>query len=349
VPILDEERIEQTSEEVFADQQWSGKRPPPKVGTAFTLHVPYSGSQGIFRVRPTVDPTPRPRAVVTEGEVRIRAERWHISEHASVGPEFARRRAELRRDLDQLRKDFAPHNAALRAYARQLVTTRRDKILADRNTSATLGFPVRERPNAPRTYAIPIERRSLAIAPRGSGPFRPEPAVDLATYERCIEIMQAMAQVVEQSPATYAKLQETDLRNIFLIQLNGQFMGTATGETFRAAGKIDILVRYDNRAVLIAECKFYDGPQSVTDALLQLLSYTTWRDTKLVLMMFARQRDFTAVLRNIGRTISDHSSTIRELPYQGETAFRFVLARADDRERELTLTVLVFAIPLDAE
>lgn len=52
-----------------------------------------------------------------------------------------------------------------------------------------------------------------------------------------------MAKVLEQSPSTFARMREEDIRNNFLVQLNGQFQGNATGETFSAAGKPDILVK----------------------------------------------------------------------------------------------------------
>lgn len=158
-----------------------------------------------------------------------------------------------------------------------------------------------------------------------------------------------MAQVLEQSPATFAKFTETDLRNQFLVQLNGQFVGDATGETFRASGKTDIVILVDGRAIFIAECKFYDGPKSVAEALDQLLGYTTWRDTKLALLIFSRQKDFSAMLRATDEAVRGHASTMRKIDHQSESAFRYVLRRPDDPEREMTLMVLVLAIPPAAD
>ena len=75
--------------------------------------------------------------------------------------------------------------------------------------------------------------------------------------------MKNMVQVMELSPHAFLDMGEEDLRYHFLVQLNGAFKGQATGETFNFQGKTDILIRVDGRNVFIAECKFWDGPQSI--------------------------------------------------------------------------------------
>jgi len=41
--------------------------------------------------------------------------------------------------------------------------------------------------------------------------------------------------------------------------LNTHYEGGATGETFNAAGKTDILIRVEDRNVFIGECKWWSG------------------------------------------------------------------------------------------
>jgi hypothetical protein len=48
--------------------------------------------------------------------------------------------------------------------------------------------------------------------------------------------------------------------------------------------------------VLLAECKFYDGPNSIRDAADQLLRYSGWRDRDLCLLIFVRSAAMTAAL-----------------------------------------------------
>lgn len=154
-----------------------------------------------------------------------------------------------------------------------------------------------------------------------------------------------MVSVIERSPRTFARIREEELRQHFLVQLNGQYEGQATGETFNFEGKTDIYLRVDNRNVFIAECKFWAGPKVRTETVDQLLGYASWRDTKTAIFLFNRRRELSRVLAQISPTVTDHPNFVREIAYGGETDFRFALHHRDDRERELTLTLLVFEVP----
>jgi hypothetical protein len=141
-------------------------------------------------------------------------------------------------------------------------------------------------------------------------------------------------------------MEEEDLRQHFLVQLNGQYEGQATGETFNYQGKTDILVRWEGKNVFIAECKFWNGPKSLEKALEQLLGYAAWRDTKTALLVFNRRKNFSTILEKIPEVIESHPNYKRKLPYEkSETGFRFVLHHPDDPDRELILTVMAFDVP----
>jgi hypothetical protein len=92
-----------------------------------------------------------------------------------------------------------------------------------------------------------------------SGKFQPEPALAMAEYDEILGIIRNMVHVMERSPKAFEKMGEEDLRTQFLVQLNGQYEGRATGETFNYQGKTDILIREGDRNVFIAECKFWAG------------------------------------------------------------------------------------------
>jgi len=81
-------------------------------------------------------------------------------------------------------------------------------------------------------------------------------------YENILEIIRNMVQVMERSPKAFEKMGEEDLRTHFLVQLNSQYEGGATGETFNFQGKTDILIRSNGGNVFISECKFWGGARS---------------------------------------------------------------------------------------
>lgn len=154
-----------------------------------------------------------------------------------------------------------------------------------------------------------------------------------------------MAQVMERSPSAFSTMDEESLRSHFLVQLNGHYEGQATGETFSYEGKTDILIRSDGKNIFIAECKFWDGPKKLTKTINQLLGYSSWRDTKVAVIVFNRNKDFTNVLEVIKSTANEHPNCKRELDSHSETFFRFTFSHRDDANRELTLTIVAFDVP----
>ena len=140
-------------------------------------------------------------------------------------------------------------------------------------------------------------------------------------------------------------MEEEDIRNHFLVQLNGQYEGNATGETFNLTGKTDILIRVQDRNIFIAECKFWNGPKTLVKSIDQILDYTNWRDTKTAILLFNRNKNFSQILEAIPNTIESHPKFKRQQEYASETGFRFTLRHRDDENRELLLTILAFDVP----
>ncbi len=164
-------------------------------------------------------------------------------------------------------------------------------------------------------------------------------------YEKILSTLFNMIMVMERNPETFRAIQEEALRDHFLMHLNGIYKGQATGETFNNKGKTDILLRVGGENIFIAECKFWKGSQVLKETFDQLLGYTTWRDAKLAMLIFNRNKNFTAVLQQIPQVIQEHPNFVRKVTIDAETQFRFIVHHPDDRDRELLLTVLAFDIP----
>ncbi len=140
-------------------------------------------------------------------------------------------------------------------------------------------------------------------------------------------------------------MDEESLRSHFLVQLNGHYEGGATGETFNYEGKTDILIRVQGKNIFIAECKYWGGPKKLIDTIDQLLSYSSWRDTKVAIIIFNRNKNFSAVLDAIRPTVDAHPNYKKYIRQESETNFRYVFANRDDPNREMILTVLAFDVP----
>jgi hypothetical protein len=150
--------------------------------------------------------------------------------------------------------------------------------------------------------------------------------------------------VTERSPKAFVKMNEEDLRQHFLVQLNGHFEGQATGETFNFEGKTDTLIRANEKNKFIAECMYWGGEKSLLKKIDQLLGHTSWRDTKTAILVFNRNVDFGSADSQISETARKHKDFKRQLDYKPGTGFRFVFHQSNDKNREPILTVLAFDI-----
>lgn len=322
-------------------------RPHYVKGTVVTLYVPFTGNAELFKCRgDIIDTCPPCVAVIKNGELIIEHK---VIEHATddIKKDFHRTLAEIKRGLDNLRGSASQFNDTLLKKVRNLIESRRTKLLKDQGLVADLGFPLRERPDAPKTYVTSKVRRKISLSPPAAStdPYVAEPTLDMKEYEKILSIISNMVQVMERSPHTFKDMKEEALRTHFLVQLNSQYEGQATGETFNGKGKTDILVHDKGKNVFIAECKFWSGPKSLRKTIDQLLGYTVWRDTKTAILVFNRNRDFSTVLSKIPEVVQEHPNCKRQVEYKSETGFRFVLHHPDDQNRELTLTVLAFEVP----
>jgi hypothetical protein len=130
--------------------------------------------------------------------------------------------------------------------------------------------------------------------------------------------------------------------------LNTHYEGGATGETFNAAGKTDILIRVEDRTVFIGECKWWSGPSAVGEALDQLFSYTTWRDTKLALIFFVDRKDPMAVLAKAKEALEGHDLFIEWGDSGDERELRCTMRWPGDETITAQLQVFFVHLPSSA-
>jgi hypothetical protein len=316
-------------------------------GQRIEIEVPIEGDAQLLYARASSFTSGPPRAEVRGGSVFITFNIPHDAKGRDIKAEAERILDEIDRHLGWTRDDINGFNQGIAGEAERAVTSRRERILANQGRAATLGIPLKGRANAPRTYAVPDVRRKVvpALPSATSAAYEPEPTLDMENYEHIISVMQNMAHVMERSPSAFESMGEEDLRQHFLVQLNGQFEGAATGETFNVNGKTDILLRANGRNVFIAECKFWTGPKHYRETIDQLLGYTAWRDTKTAVLVFNRGTSMSTVLAGVQSETSAHKNYKRSVAWKHESGFRYVFHHTADTNREFILTVMVFDVP----
>lgn len=329
---------------------YMGDRGPVMVtGTEITVEIGFDGDPQMFRVQPSTFNTNPPTGAVqgntisfsiwgdnlTGEEVRQKIDAWV---------------ADVKQWLEWQRGSFQGFNDQIAREARQAIEQRRAKLLQSQSLVAGLGIPLKRRPDAATTYTAPEVRRKLVpkLPPATTAPYKPEPVLEEAEYQNILTVIEGMVNVMERSPKAFHDIDEESLRTHFLVQLNGQYQGQATGETFNYQGKTDILIRSGDRNVFIAECKFWGGPKMLTETIDQLLGYLSWRDSKTAILLFNRNRDFSRVLAAIPETVRAHSNFQKDEGGRGETGFRYAFRHKDDPAKVLHLTVIAFDIPQPA-
>ena len=313
-------------------------------GTLFTLVVPFDGDPDLFALQPSTFSMSGIRGRVQNGALVFQHQRLD-QDGAAVKGDFDSRLGQVESHLETQRRDVQEWNSKLSETVRTLIEARKKKILDSLNLTESLGYPLKRR--SAETYPVPVARKRVVIQmpTATNASYVPEPALAMQVYEDILQVVSSLSVMMERSPSAFASMGEEHLRDHILVILNGQFEGQASGETFNRSGKTDILIREKNRNLFIAECKFWDGPKSLTGAIDQVLSYTCWRDTKVAVIVFNRRKDISSVLAAVPKTATEHPCCKRQLEYKAEGGFRFVFGQKDDRNRELLLTVLVFDVP----
>lgn len=312
-------------------------------GTVYTHYVPFRGNADVFRCRPSHYSSNFPRASVDDDVLTFAYEDTR-HDAGGIRSAFATDLEETRKLLAWADNDIRSHNDKVAQAAQTKLAERQAKLTWDQQVVQQLGYPVRRRADAPDTYQVPVVRKKIPLPVAARGPLEPAPIAD-ETYEEILRIIHSMVVVMERSPKTFTDVDEHFLRTLFLVTLNAQYEGQATGETFNYEGKTDILIRHQNKNLFIAECKFWSGSKILTETMDQILGYAQWRDTKIAILLFSRNKDFTSVLKQIPETVTAHPNYVRQHEYTHESAYRFTMRQKHDEHRYVTLTVMAFNIP----
>jgi len=179
--------------------------------------------------------------------------------------------------------------------------------------------------------------------------YTPEPTMSDEMYNDILKMLYILGQNMERKPSLYIGKDEEALRDQFLFALETKYVGvTATGETFNKHGKTDILLKHqeDGTNLFIAECKVWHGKSQFLEAISQLFDrYLTWRDSKVAVMMFVDNKEFTKTIEVVKNSIEEHPYYLEVLPQREETSLRYKFHLAEDKDKEVYLEVMMFHFP----
>jgi len=317
-------------------------------GTKLDIAIPFSGTESLWRICPST------RYMCHYPDIDVFQDHILLTfcfPDDSANPESLKNRIKeqvklLSDMIGYLKKDIDNHNKIAPQAVRTALKRKVELAKSVVSTVSDLGIPIRKR-NEPLTYTIPTKRRKPPIErPKVSTePYKPEPSINEYEYLHILNVLRGMSLVIERNPHDFASLNEESIRTHFLLQLNGHYEGAATGETFNASGKTDILIRVEDKNVFIAECKFWKGPKSLNNAIDQLLSYLSWRDTKCALLIFNKTKDTSSVRAKMHETMEGREEHKKTVTYDPDGDCRYVFIKKSDPGREIIITTQLYDIP----
>jgi hypothetical protein len=316
-----------------------------------SLYIPCSGDTALLpiyhRTRPMHMTRPRYSATLSKGLITLKIA---VQQHELV-KETERIRNEVFTHADtylpEVRKVMKEHyNPRFRQFAMNAFLNRKKDLEEKQKVKAgfgSLGFPIRKRADEPAQVFVPVQRKVIAL-PESKKPEENK-YLEQKAYDDILSTIAAMGHGIERSPDTFKNMDEEDIRIILLVGLNAVYEGKATGETFNGYGKTDILIRVADKNIFIAECLVWRGEKYFKSKIEpQLFNYAMWRDTKTALIVFNRNKNFTAVVAEMRDILRTHPQCIQETGRDGTTT-KYLFRRHDDPAQQFLLTALAFDVP----
>jgi hypothetical protein len=275
----------------------------------------------------------------------------YMNNTAQVKSDIEHQKSNLVQKVNELNGEIRGYNNLLHNTVAAALSNRKVEIEKYNSSLIDIGIPVKKKEEVPSTFAIPIENRQPRVtienieqakpASKAAKPSLPDPMLADSIYQEIITTTHDVGKVMERLPKLYANRDENSMRDLFLLYLEPRFT-SAGGETFNGAGKTDILIRYKNSNVFIAEFKYWEGKKLFTDAISQLFGYLTWRDSKAALVVFNKNKDHTAVVDEINTILKEHACFVEQKETIEGTWLNFVMHFPDDESKTIQLAVQVF-------
>lgn len=249
-------------------------------------------------------------------------------------------------DIRRIKELISGCNGDIKEFNQSLINKLDSKINEKRGRisklyelSKKMAIPISKREDAPLFTPIKIEKRIKELSTKVN--CEEEYYIPEEHYKEILKILRQCGSSMEKIPDTYIQMGEEKLRNIFVSHLNVTYEGQAQAECFRNKGKTDICIEYNNRAAFISECKIWKGVNTIQNTINQLLGYTTWKDTKLSIIIFNKKnKDFFSLINTFEENIKNVENYYRHSKI-GMNEFELLL-NSDNTGQYIKIRVFIF-------
>lgn len=339
---IDEPR---TSKEWFEDRIWHKRR--QREVYIFTVRYTFRGSPILFKIRPD-------RWIMTSYEIYVNETSSTVSFNFNMyeknPEEFKRIKSDSYSrafaNIANINKNAESWNNSLRSLVSSSFDSLKAKYLEENKFFEAINIKVNK--DTEFIFTVPTIKRKIIPQPPVSSKkgLSSIPTISKEIYDDVLKVIYVSGKNMERKPSLYQNKDEEGLRDMFLFLLETRYEGTtATGETFNRSGKTDILLRYakDGSNLFVAECKLWYGASEFNKAIYQLFDkYLTWSDSKVALIIFVKNKEFTKTIETIKSETVKHPYFVKEIGARGETSFSYQFHLPQDEDKKVYLEIMAF-------
>jgi hypothetical protein len=319
----------------------------------FEVKVPFTGSSFLLMLRPSTCVLNHPRVDAPQADAGFITGTITLHEQNPQQFEYEKSRliSAITANVPNINRDVSAFNARIATHFEQEYNNKRQKVLAERQFFEALNISIDT--STDKIFKVPVAEKKKIPEPifdkKTTKKFTADnPVLPDEFYEDVIEIIYAFFKSVEKKPSIYHTKDEEALRDYVLPTLETRYNNTTvTGETFNKGGKTDILVKYkDNTNLFVAECKFWKGEAVFNDTINQLFDrYLTWRDSKVAIIFFVTNKEFSKVLATIHESVVKHPYFLRANGSHGESSFSYIFHFPTDKGKYIYTEIMAFHFP----
>jgi hypothetical protein len=315
-------------------------------GTRIVVHIPFKGDPAVFQLHPSEFTFNPPRGRVHHNELLLTIEYPNDSPR-DIDQAFNGFIGPVQQWLGWAKGDIDSFNNGLERLAISAIAARQQRIKERDEHLAKSAIPIGRSGGQGKTRVVDaIVRRPAPKLPQSheSG-VALEPTLRADVFEHIVGVIRMQSAELMRSPGTYNQLDEEARRDLYLATLNTHYAGRGSAEAFNKRGKTDILIRWDDSNLFIAEFKFWAGIKGFAEMLKQLFGYATWRDTKLAAVVFVKEKGLTEIIEKAREFFPQNELFVGWQDAPNEVELRLTMRLPGDERRLADLAVFFVHTP----